>query len=75
MRTWFEDAAGNPHFFVDSKCKRFISSFENYRYPEKKKDQRLKEEPLKDAGTFFQAMSTKRLFSETKESYGKEKTR
>ena len=48
MRTWFEDAAGNTHFWVDKKCDRFISSFENYRYPEKKKDQRLKEEPLKD---------------------------
>ena len=48
MRTWFEDASGNAHFYVDKRCERFISSFENYRYPEKKKDQRLKEEPLKD---------------------------
>ena len=48
MRTWFEDAAGNPHFYADKRCEKFISSYENYRYPEKKKDQRLKEEPLKD---------------------------
>ena len=48
MRTWFEDAAGNTHFYADKRCEKFISSFENYRYPEKKKDQRLKEEPLKD---------------------------
>ena len=48
MRTWFEDAAGNTHFYVDERAKKFISSFENYRYPEKKQDQKLKEEPLKD---------------------------
>ena len=48
MRTWFEDAAGNTHFYADPRAEKFISSFENYRYPEKKKDQRLKEEPLKD---------------------------
>lgn len=48
MRTWFEDASGNTHFYADSRAEKFISSFENYRYPEKKKDQRLKEEPLKD---------------------------
>lgn len=62
MRTWFEDAAGNPHFFVDSKCKRFISSFENYRYPEKKKDQRLKEEPLKDGLNDHACDATRYLF-------------
>ena len=48
MRTWFEDAAGNTHFYADPRAEKFISSYENYRYPEKKKDQRLKEEPLKD---------------------------
>jgi hypothetical protein len=48
MRRWFEDANGDPHFFVDKKCKGSIQSYENYRYPEKKEDQRVKEEPLKD---------------------------
>lgn len=48
VRTWFEDAHGKPHIFYDEKCKGSISSIENYRYPEKKTDQRLKEEPLKD---------------------------
>ncbi len=48
VRRWFEDANGDPHFFVDKKCKGSIQSYENYRYPEKKEDQRIKEEPLKD---------------------------
>jgi len=48
MRRWFEDANGDARFFVNPKCKGFIESFDNYRYPEKKQDQRLKEEPLKD---------------------------
>ena len=48
VRSWFEDANGEPHFFVSSKCKGSISSYENYRYPERKEDQRIKEEPLKD---------------------------
>lgn len=48
LRTWIEDALGHAHLFVDKKCEKTIMSFENYRYPEKKADQKLKEEPLKD---------------------------
>jgi hypothetical protein len=48
LRTWIEDALGHAHLFVDKKCDKTIMSFENYRYPEKKADQKLKEEPLKD---------------------------
>lgn len=48
MRTWFEDANGNANFYVDPRCKKGIMSLENYRYPEKKQDQKLKEDPLKD---------------------------
>lgn len=61
MRTWFEDAAGNSHFFIDPKCKKAIQSYENYRYPEKKADQRLKEEPLKD-GVFDHSNDATRYF-------------
>ena len=48
MRRWFEDANGEAHFFVSDKCKGSIASYENYRYPENKSDQAIKEEPLKD---------------------------
>ena len=48
VRRWFEDANGDSHFFVDAKCKGSIQSYSNYRYPERKEDQRVKEEPLKD---------------------------
>jgi len=48
VRRWFEDANGDTHFFVASKCKGSIQSYENYRYPENRSDQRIKEEPLKD---------------------------
>jgi len=48
VRSWFEDADGNPHFFVSDKCKGSIKSYDNYRYPERKEDQRVKEEPHKD---------------------------
>ena len=48
VRSWFEDANGDAHFFVSDKCKGSIKSYDNYRYPEKKEDQRIKEEPLKD---------------------------
>ena len=48
MRRWFEDANGDAHFFVSDKCKGSIASYENYRYPENKADQSIKEEPLKD---------------------------
>jgi len=48
VRRWFEDANGDSHFFVSSKCKGSIASYENYRYPENKAEQTIKEEPLKD---------------------------
>mgnify|MGYP001024976204 CR=1 FL=1 len=48
VRSWFGDANGDPHIFFSSDCKGAIESAENYRYPAKKEDQRLKEEPLKD---------------------------
>ena len=48
VRRWFEDANGKKHFFVAKRCKKSIQSYENYRYPEHKKDQQLKEMPLKD---------------------------
>ncbi len=61
MRTWFEDAHGNAHFYIDEKCKKSIMSYENYRYPEKKADQQLKEEPLKD-GVWDHANDATRYF-------------
>jgi hypothetical protein len=48
VRSWFEDADGNAHFYVSDKCKGSIDSYDNYRYPERKEQQRVKEEPLKD---------------------------
>ena len=48
VRRWFEDANGEPHFFVAARCKESIQSYENYRYPTHKEDQALKEVPLKD---------------------------
>jgi hypothetical protein len=48
VRSWFEDSDGEPHIFFSERCKGAIESVDNYRYPEKKGDQRLKEEPLKD---------------------------
>jgi len=47
MRRWFEDANGDSHFFVSDKCKGSIASYENYRYPENRAEQSIKEEPLK----------------------------
>tara|TARA_R100001510_G_C7564322_1_gene143188 strand:- start:332 stop:703 length:372 start_codon:yes stop_codon:yes gene_type:complete len=47
-RRWMEDANGEKHFFVAKRCKKSIQSYENYRYPDHKKDQQLKEMPLKD---------------------------
>jgi len=61
IRSWFEDASGKAHFFVDEKCKKSIMSYENYRYPEKKADQKLKEEPLKD-GVYDHANDATRYF-------------
>ena len=48
VRRWFEDANGEKNFWVAKRCKKSIQSYENYRYPEHRKDQQLKEMPLKD---------------------------
>ena len=48
VRSYFEDAQGNAHFFVSKSCPGHIEDNENYRYPEKKQDQDLKNLPLKD---------------------------
>tara|TARA_A100000172_G_scaffold70269_1_gene50571 strand:- start:981 stop:1877 length:897 start_codon:yes stop_codon:yes gene_type:complete len=48
VRRFFEDAQGNCSFFINPKCENSIQSYENYRYPEIKADQRVREEPLKD---------------------------
>jgi len=48
VRRWFEDSQGNTSFFINPKCEVSIQSYENYRYPEIKADQRVREEPLKD---------------------------
>ena len=48
VRSFIEDANGDSHFYVSDNCKGSIECYENYRYPEHRVDQRLKEEPLKD---------------------------
>ena len=48
VRSWFENANGEARFYIDEGCKGHIRDFENYRYPEKKDDRALKDEPLKD---------------------------
>ena len=48
VRSFFENAQGKARFFVSDTCTGHIEDFENYRYPDKKEDQHLKEEPLKD---------------------------
>ena len=48
VRRWFEDANGDPHLFVSPKCVESIQAYENYRYPEHRNEQQLKEMPLKD---------------------------
>lgn len=48
LRSWFENAKGEARFFIDSGCVGHIRDFENYRYPEKKDDRTLKDEPMKD---------------------------
>ena len=48
MRTWFEDADGRAHIFLNPSCKESLSSYENYHYPEHKAEQSLKHEPVKD---------------------------
>jgi hypothetical protein len=48
VRRWFEDANGDPHFFIHPKCKASIEAYENYHYPEHREDQTLRHEPKKD---------------------------
>ena len=48
VRKFFEDAKGEAHFFVSDRCVGHIIDYEGYRYPEKKEDRDLKDEPLKD---------------------------
>ena len=48
VRRFFEDAKSKAHFFISDKCTGHIIDYEGYRYPEKKEDRALKDEPLKD---------------------------
>lgn len=48
VRRFLEDAKGEPHYFVSDRCVGHIVDYEGYRYPEKKEDRVLKDEPLKD---------------------------
>ena len=48
VRSWFENAKGQARFFVDEKCVGHIEDFEAYRYPEKKEERTLLDEPMKD---------------------------
>ena len=60
VRRWFEDANGDPHFFVSPRCTESIQAYENYRYPEHREEQQLKEMPLKD-GRFDHATDALRF--------------
>ncbi len=48
VRKFFEDAEGKTHFYISDRCVGHIIDYEGYRYPEKKEDRALKDEPLKD---------------------------
>jgi|TARA_Y100000310_G_scaffold140825_1_gene140252 hypothetical protein len=48
VRNFIKSADGTVRFFVSDKCTGHIQDFENYRYPERKDQRILKEEPLKD---------------------------
>ena len=48
VRSFFKNAEGKARLFISDKCTNVINDFENYRYPDKRENQRLKEEPLKD---------------------------
>jgi hypothetical protein len=60
VRRWFEDANGEPHFFIHPKCQKSIESYENYHYPEHREDQTLRHEPKKD-GKFDHACDALRF--------------
>ena len=48
VRRWFEDAAGDTHFYINPKCKESIQAYENYHYPEHRENSALRHEPQKD---------------------------
>ena len=61
VRSYLENADGKTRLFVSDKCKGIIEDFENYRYPDKKENQRLKDDPLKD-GRHDHGMDAVRYF-------------
>jgi len=48
VRRWFEDAAGDTHFYINPKCNESIQAYENYHYPEHRENSALRHEPQKD---------------------------
>ena len=48
LRGFIENAVGQRFFHVNKKCVGIMEDLENYRYPEVKEGQDLKQEPLKD---------------------------
>lgn len=48
VRSYLENAQGETRLFINEKCEGIIEDFENYRYPDRKENQLLKDEPLKD---------------------------
>lgn len=48
VRGFVENAESQRFFHVDKKCTGIMEDLENYRYPEAKEGQHLKQEPLKD---------------------------
>jgi len=61
VRSYLENADGKTRLFVSDECKGIIEDFENYRYPDKKENQRLKDDPLKD-GRHDRGMDAVRYF-------------
>ena len=48
VRGYIENANGNRHLHLDSRCVGLAEDLENYRYPEAVENKHLKPEPLKD---------------------------
>ena len=61
VRSFVENAEGKARLYVSHKCKGIIEDFENYRYPDRKANQQLKDEPLKD-GRHDHGMDAVRYF-------------
>jgi len=61
VRSYLQNAQGKTRLFVSDECKEVIEDFENYRYPERKQDRNLKDEPLKD-GRSDHSMDALRYF-------------